>query len=100
MAGVNLSKTRQAFGIPEGQHPLTAIALGYAADPAQAVRVYPEAVRRYQAVVEKYPEFQHVNQARFGLAGAHYAAGKYPEAAAVYSVIPAAERVNTLAPVP
>jgi nitroreductase len=36
MAGVNLSKTRQAFGIPEGHHPLTAIALGYAADPAQA----------------------------------------------------------------
>ncbi len=35
MSGVNLSKTRQTFGIPEGHHPLTAIALGYAADPAQ-----------------------------------------------------------------
>lgn len=33
MAGLNLSKTRQTFAIPDGHHPLTAIALGYAADP-------------------------------------------------------------------
>lgn len=36
MAGLNLSKTRQLFGIPEGFHPFTAIALGYAADPQTA----------------------------------------------------------------
>lgn len=36
MAGVNLSKVRQTYGVPDSHDPLTAIALGYAADPAQA----------------------------------------------------------------
>lgn len=36
MAGINVSKTRQVYGIPETHHPLTAIALGYAGDPATA----------------------------------------------------------------
>lgn len=36
MAGLNLSKTRQVYGIPETHHPLTAVALGYAGDPDSA----------------------------------------------------------------
>ena len=36
MAGLNLSKTRQVFGIPETHHPLTAIAIGYAGQPTDA----------------------------------------------------------------
>ena len=36
MAGVNLSKTRQVYGIPESHHPLTAIAIGYAGQPSEA----------------------------------------------------------------
>lgn len=36
MAGLNLSKTRQAYGIPDSHHLLTAIALGYAGDPEKA----------------------------------------------------------------
>jgi nitroreductase len=33
MAGVNLTKTRQTYNIPEGYDPMTAIALGYAGPP-------------------------------------------------------------------
>ena len=36
MAGVNLAKVRQTYNVPEGYEPQTAIALGYAADPAEA----------------------------------------------------------------
>ena len=36
MAGINLSKTRQVYGIPDSHHPLTAIALGYAGHPDHA----------------------------------------------------------------
>jgi nitroreductase len=35
MSGINLSKTRQVYGIPDGRHPLTAIAIGYAANPQE-----------------------------------------------------------------
>ncbi len=34
MAGIDMSKCRHTYGIPEGYDPVTAIALGYAADPA------------------------------------------------------------------
>ena len=37
MAGINLAKARQTYGIPEGYDPLTALALGYAADSEQVV---------------------------------------------------------------
>lgn len=33
MAGIDVTKTRHAYGIPEGWDPITAIAIGYAADP-------------------------------------------------------------------
>ncbi len=36
MAGVNLAKVRQSYGIPETHEPMTAIALGYAGDATQA----------------------------------------------------------------
>jgi nitroreductase len=36
MEGINLSKTRHVYGIPDSHHPLTAIAIGYAGDPDNA----------------------------------------------------------------
>jgi len=36
MAGINISKTRQLYGIPESHHPLTGIAIGDAAEPDEA----------------------------------------------------------------
>lgn len=35
MAGVNLSKARQTYAIPDTHEPMTVVALGYAADPSQ-----------------------------------------------------------------
>ena len=37
MAGVNLSKTRQVYSIPDSHHPLTAVAIGYPGEAADAV---------------------------------------------------------------
>jgi len=34
MAGVELTKVRHTYKVPEGHEPMTAIAIGYAADPA------------------------------------------------------------------
>ena len=36
MAGVNLTQARQAYNIPDSHDPVTAIAIGYAADPDSA----------------------------------------------------------------
>jgi nitroreductase len=36
MAGVNLAKVRQVYNVPDTHEPMTAIALGYAADPSKA----------------------------------------------------------------
>mgnify|MGYP002623210814 CR=1 FL=1 len=36
MAGINLSKTKQVYGIPDSHHPLTAVAIGYAGQPSDA----------------------------------------------------------------
>ncbi len=36
MAGVNLAKVRQTYNIPEGFEPVTAMTIGYAADPNAA----------------------------------------------------------------
>ena len=33
MAGINPSKARQVYAIPESHDPLTAVAIGYVADP-------------------------------------------------------------------
>ena len=42
MAGINIAKIRQEFGVPEGFDPVTAVALGYAADPAKADESFRE----------------------------------------------------------
>ncbi len=36
MAGIDLDKTRETYGIPDSHDPLTGIAVGYAADPDHA----------------------------------------------------------------
>ena len=60
------------------------------AKPADLPALYDNAIKRYQLVITRYPEFSQVNHARFGLATAQYRLGKYPEAAAVFTTIPAA----------
>lgn len=45
MAGVDLQRIRETYGIPQGYEPVTAIAIGYAADPAARPVDDPLAVR-------------------------------------------------------
>jgi TolA-binding protein len=59
-----------------------------------------EALKRYQLVVDKYPEFAHVNLARYGLAMALYRKGDLEKAKERLETIPAAERNGELAIVP
>ncbi len=47
MAGVNLTKARQTYQIPDSHEPFTAIALGYAAEPRNAAD--PKLAERDQA---------------------------------------------------
>jgi tetratricopeptide (TPR) repeat protein len=80
-------------------------ALAAAADPnmrgrrPEVEKMLDEAVKRYQRVLEKYPEFQFVSLARYGLASALYNRGKYAEALDVCNAIPDSDRSGELAPV-
>ncbi len=59
-----------------------------------------EAVKRYQRVIRKFPEFPLINLARQGMATAHYRMGNYTEAALVFATIAEPDRVGDLANVP
>ncbi|HEV7406488.1 MAG TPA: tetratricopeptide repeat protein [Chthoniobacteraceae bacterium] len=60
-------------------------------------RLLGVAIDRYKRLVRKYPEFAYINQARQGLATAHYRLGNYTEAALIFATIPDAERTGELA---
>jgi TolA-binding protein len=56
-----------------------------------------EAIKRYQLVVEKCPEFAHVNLARYGLGMSYYRKGDLDKAKDTLETIPAADRNGGLA---
>lgn len=62
-------------------------------------RLYGNAILRYQKVVEKYPEFQHVNLARQGIAMSYYRLGKFEQAGEMFTKIPDADRQGDLSTV-
>ncbi len=66
----------------------------------ETARLNEEALKRYQVVVAKFPEYTHVNLARFGVATAYYRKGELDRAREVLETIPAAERNGELALVP
>jgi TolA-binding protein len=66
----------------------------------ELARLNDEVAKRYQAVVERFPEFQYVNLARHGLALAYYRKGDLEKAKDVLGTIPAPERTGDLATVP
>src|SRR5262249_44811901 len=66
----------------------------------EVARLQEETAKRYQYVIEKFPEYQHVNLARYGLGMVHYRKGDYEKAAVVFETIPAADRNAALATTP
>ena len=73
-------------------------------DPAtreqQLGRVFGEAIRRYQRLMEYSSDFQYANLARYGLATLYYRSGQFQRAEEVLSTIPDADRKDDLAGVP
>jgi cellulose synthase operon protein C len=65
-----------------------------------AKAAFAEAAAKYEDVAKKFPEFDRVNRARYGLALCFTAQEEWDKAAAVLESIPAAERTGDLAPVP
>ncbi len=59
-----------------------------------------ESIKRYQALVERFPEHPQVNLGRYGLAMGQYRKGDVEKALALFENIPAAERNGELAVVP
>lgn len=64
---------------------------------AEVVKWMGEAIKRYQVVIEKHPEFQHVPLARYRMALAHYRLGEYPLALTILTAIAPADRQGEIA---
>ncbi len=59
-----------------------------------------ESIKRYQIVVDKYPESPHINLARYGIGMAYYQKGEPDKARELLAAIPVSERSGELAVVP
>lgn len=64
MAGINPSKIRSEYAVPEGVEPVTAIAVGYAADPTQAED--QDLAARDQGPRQRKPFGEFIFSSRFG----------------------------------
>jgi TolA-binding protein len=69
-------------------------------NPTGAKTAYAEAATKYEDVVKKFPEFERVNRARYGLALCFIAQEDWEKASTILESIPAADRNNDLTPVP
>jgi TolA-binding protein len=70
-------------------------------DRANALaKLNDEVIKRYGVVIDKYPEFAHVNLARYGVAMGHYRKGELDKALEVLKTIPDGDRNGDLALVP
>ena len=61
---------------------------------------YQEAIKKFEELVAKFPEFDRVNRAKYGLALCYRALEDWEKAATILEGIPAAERSPDLAPAP
>jgi len=66
----------------------------------EVARLADETAKRYQVVIDKYPEFGYVNLARYGIGMIHYRKGEYEKAETALDAIPAGDRNGDLAIVP
>src|SRR5581483_7164697 len=67
---------------------------------AELARLNDEAIKLYQAVADKFPEFAYANLARHGVALGYYRKGELEKAKDILEGIPAPERSGELAAVP
>ncbi len=70
--------------------------LALQAAPADAARLNGEAARRFQLVLDKYPEFEHVQHARYAAAWLLYRQGDYEKARTLLEEIPPTDRREDL----
>jgi TolA-binding protein len=63
----------------------------------ELAKLNDEVIKRYQLVVDKYPDFPHTNLARYGLGLAYYRKGELDKAREKLEAIPQAERAGDLA---
>jgi TolA-binding protein len=66
----------------------------------EIARLSDETAKRYQVVIDKYPEFGYVNLARYGVGMVHYRKGEYEKAEKAFEAIASADRNGDLAMVP
>jgi TolA-binding protein len=61
-------------------------------------KIQNEVIKRYTELLEKFPDFEYANAARYGLGMIHYRKGELEKAKAVLDKIPAPDRNGELAP--
>ncbi|HJZ94076.1 MAG TPA: tetratricopeptide repeat protein [Gemmataceae bacterium] len=66
----------------------------------ELIRLFDEAGKRYQAVIDKGAEFDRLSLARYGLAMCHFKKGDFDKARDVLDLIPNADRTGDLSYVP
>jgi tetratricopeptide (TPR) repeat protein len=59
-------------------------------------KLFEEAIKRYKMVIEKYPEFDRLSLARYGLAMSHFHKGEFEEAQKALEAIPGPDRNGDL----
>lgn len=66
----------------------------------EVARLQDETAKRYQVVIDKFPEYPHVNLARYGMGMVLYRKGDFDKARAILEKIPQADRSGDLAATP
>ncbi|MCE9532725.1 MAG: tetratricopeptide repeat protein [Planctomycetes bacterium] len=67
---------------------------------AELAKMFEETAKRYKLILERYPEFERVHLARYGLAMCHLKRNEFEEARVILENIPLAERVGDLSLAP
>jgi TolA-binding protein len=63
-------------------------------------KLFDEAAKRYKLLIERYPEFERIHIARYGLAMCHFKKNEFEAAQKVLEAIPVADRAGDLANAP
>jgi len=66
----------------------------------ETARLFDETAKRYQVIIDKYPEFAQIGLARYGIGMVHYRKGEWEKARATLETVPAGDRQGDLAITP